>query len=208
MTDKSDDFFDEMQSEAEVAPKPGEASLDLVRKMGAKAAELEARINKGQALLSELKTERYKILNEQMPAMMDELQVGKIEVGGYELKATSYYKANIATDDPPEQREKAFGWVEEAGGGDIIANTVTVAFPKEEAEMAAEFVEEVAKKFHNHPSIEVKRERSVPWNRLTSWLKSYVETPPVKGQKKLPIPLEILNATVGRVVKIKEVDKN
>lgn len=201
----SDDFFDDLESEAESAPKPAGASLDAVRAMGEEAADLQSRIERGEALLKELKTKRYKLLNEQMPATMDELQVPYVAIGDYEMRVQSYYKANIAADDPPEKRDAAFQWVEEAGGGDIIANTVTVAFPREDAEAAAEFAEEVSRRFHNHPGIQVKRERSVPWNRLTSWLKEYVEWSPPRGVQKLPVPLDLLNATIGRVVKIKGV---
>lgn len=187
---------------------PSEASADAVRALGQKAATLQSRIEKGEKLLKDLKSQRYAILNEQMPSMMDEVKMPYIGVDGYHMEVVSYYKAKIAADDPEEKREAAFSWVEEAGGGDIINNVVTVAFPKEDAAEAEEFEEFVRKKFHNHPSIAVKREKSVPWNRLTSWLKDYVTTPPRRDEKKLPVPLDLLNATLGRIVQIKPIKED
>lgn len=202
-------MFDELEAEAEATPEvPSEASAEAVRVLAQKAATLEARIERGEKLLKELKSERYQILNEQMPTMMDEVKMPYIGVDGYHMEVISYYKANIAADDPPEQRDRAFTWVELAGGGDIINNTVTVAFPKEMSDEAREFFEATVKKFHNHPEIQVVREKKVPWNRLTSWLKDYVTTPPVPGKTKLAIPLEDLNATLGRIVKIKPIKED
>ena len=193
-----------METEAESAPKPT-ASLESVREMGQTAAKLEAQITAHERELKEMKTKRYALLNKDMPSVMDEMQVPRITISGYELSCINYYKANIASEDPPEKREQAFDWVEAAGGGDIISNVVTVAFPKEEAEEAVLFAQEIQQRFHNKQGIQIKRERAVPWNRLTSWLKEYVETPPKKDEKKLPVPLDLLNATIGRIVKIKEV---
>lgn len=200
-----EDFFDDLEKEAETAPKAAAATLDAVRAMGVEAARLERDITQHETALKKLKTRRYDLLNKEMPSTMDDLKVPSLTVEGYKMDCGSYYKANIAADDPPEKREAAFEWVDEAGGGDIISNTVTVAFPREMSEEAKEFAEEIANRFHNHPSIEVVRERKVPWNRLTSWLRDYVETPPVRGKSKLSVPLDLLNATIGRVVKIKEV---
>lgn len=204
MTKDSESFLDDMESEAASAPKPV-VNLDAINKMGKTAAELQSEITRLEARTKELKTKQYQLLNKEMPSAMDELQVGYIGVDGYELRVQSYYKANIAADDPEEVREEAFAWVEQAGGGDIISNVVTVAFPKEDSAAAAEFYEEISRRFDNQRSVAIKREKAVPWNRLTSWLKDYVETPPVKGKTKLPVPLELLHATIGRVVKIKPV---
>lgn len=200
-----DDLFDELESEAAATPKKPPPSLDQIRGMGAEASRIQTEIEKLDERLSELKTRRYKLLMEEMPAVMTEAKVPSITVEGRTFECKSYYKANIAAKDPPEKREAAFAWVEEVGGGDIIANTVTVAFPKEFHEDAAEFARETRTRFHNKPSIEVAEEKEVPWGRLTSWLRDYVETPPVRGEEKKPVPLELLNATVGRIVKIKGV---
>lgn len=202
---ENDDFFNDLESEAKDAPKP-KASLDAVHAMGKAAVELQRRIEAGEALLKTLKTERYKLLNEQMPSMMDDMKVPSIVISDYKLDCTTYYKANIAADDPEEKRSAAFAWVEAAGGGDIINNVVTVAFPKEMADEAILFSEEIKKRFDNRKDeIKIQLDKKVPWNRLTSWLKDFVETPPKRGETKLPVPLELLNATIGRLVKIKEV---
>ena len=113
-------------------------------------------------------------------------------------------KANIAADDPEEQRDQAFKWVEENGGAEIIKNVVSVAFPKDNAEDARLFFEETQKRFDNQRSILVKNEKSTPWGTLTKWLKEYIQTPPKAGEIKSPVPVEILNATIGMIVRIKK----
>jgi hypothetical protein len=196
--------FDELQAEAEAEPKP-KPTLDAIRAMAQRGAKIESEIASIESRLSVLKTERYNLLNKELPAVMDDARVSNITVDGYKFECDSYYKANIAADDPEAKREAAFAWVEEAGGGDIIANTVTVAFPKELAKDAAEFARETRARFDNRREVEVRQEKKVPWNRLTSWLREYVESPPKPDKPKLPIPLDNLNATIGRVVKIKPV---
>lgn len=198
------DFFDELSAEAEEAPKP-KPTLDSIRAMAEAAAKLQSQIESYESKLSELKTKRYKLLNAELPAVMDEARVPSITVDGYEFECKSYYKANIAADDPDEKRQRALTWIEDAGGGDIIANTVTIAFPKELSKDAREFAVEVRRRFDNRKEIEVREEKKVPWQRLTSWLRAYVEEPPSREKPKLPVPLEDLNATIGRVVKIKGV---
>jgi hypothetical protein len=201
-----DDFFSELEAEASKAselPATTTVTLDQVHSMGREAANLQRRIETGEKLISQLKQDRYKLLNETMPQAMDELKVKKIDVDGYVLSVGPYFKAAIKVDDPEEQRERAFQWVEKEGGGDIIKSQVVVDFPKEMLDRAEELALELTKRYHNYESISVTVARSVPWATLTSWLKGWWESPPKKGKKKSPIPLEDLNATVGRVVAIK-----
>lgn len=202
---ESDDFFDDLENEAKDAPKPT-ASLDAVNALGQEAVKLQIEIERVERNLSELKSRRYSLLSEQMPSMMDEMKVPFIGIGDYRLDCVTHYKANIAADDPEEKREAAFKWVEDAGGGDVINNVVTVAFPKELASEAAELAKDLTRRFDNRRGeVQISVEKKVPWNRLTKWLREFVEAPPKRGEKKLAVPLELLNASVGRVVKIKEV---
>lgn len=206
MVEDRDELFDELEAEAEATPEtPTEKSLETVRAMGVEAAEIESRIRRGEELLSKLKSRRWELLNKEMPAMMDDLRVPYVAVDSFHLEVVDYYKASIAADDPEEKRDAAFAWLEQAGGGDIVNNVVSVYFPREDADMARELQEELSSRFHNHQGIQISRERKVPWNRLTSWLKDYVRTPPKRGETKLAVPLELLNATLGRIVKIKDV---
>jgi hypothetical protein len=193
---KEVDFLSELEAEAEAAsklPVSGTTrTLDDVHKMGASATSLQKRIE-----------ERYKLLNEDMPAAMDELKVKNIDVDGYVLSCGPYFKAAIKVDDPPEQQDRAFAWVEKEGGGDIIKSQVIVDFPKEMLETAQELAKELSERYHNQEGIGVIVKRAVPWATLTSWLKEWWLSVPPKGKKKSPIPLEDLNATVGRIVTIK-----
>jgi hypothetical protein len=194
----------ELEAEAatvsESAPK---ASLEAVRAMGVQAAELQRRIVKGEELLAKLKTERYTLLNEQMPSMMDDLKVKQIEVDDFLMKVEPYYKAAIKKDDPPEQREAAFKWLEKNEGGDIIKYAVEIEFPTESQDQALELFNDLKRRFGNRKDVNVTMQKDVPWSRLTSWLRHLVESPTDKKRKRPAIPLDLLNATLGRIVKIK-----
>lgn len=199
------DLMNELEAEAEASPeKASQASLDGVHAMAVQAVGLEVQILDLEGKLSELKKQRYDLLTNKMPTDMVDTKTRILEVDGFVIECKPYYKANIAADDPEDKRERAFKWLADAGGSDIVNNVVTVAFPKERADDAAKFYEETRKRFDNQREIEVVSEKKVPWNRLTKWLREYVERKPSPDEKKLPVPLEDLNATLGMVATIKK----
>lgn len=200
------DFLSEMEAEAAslpVAEKP-EASLHVVQNMAQKAVKLQREIDEYEEKTKKLKTELYELRTKSLPTDMLELKLPLLEIDGYKVECKPYYKANIAAEDPEEKRARAFAFVEENDGGGIINNTVTVAFPKENYDEAQKFFTEVRTRFDNQREIEVVLEKKVPWNRLTKWLKEFVERKPLPGETKPPIPLDDLNATVGHIVEVKK----
>lgn len=180
----------------------GDKLLEL-REMVAAARDLE----KERDMLNERLKEVNSALDgpegyyfRKLPSLMSEIGVPSItiEANGnlpaYVATASPYYKASIAADWPEEKRKEAFDYLEEIEAGDLIKTEVTVAFPREQRELAVKFKEMVDKKYHSNSIIK----ENVAWNTLTAWLKEQVEE---VGE----IPqLDKIGGVVSRIVKLKE----
>lgn len=194
MSDLMDELAAEMDAPAETPP----ASLEAIQALGAEVNTLDERLAKGEALMNELRARRNQILSRDMVEMMDKVDVEFVGVAGRTFTVAPYYKASI----PEEHRDEAHAWLEEHDAGDLITYELVVSFPKD-CQEEAERLERYARE--NFQMAEVNKKRAVPWARLTSWLKELFEK---QDETTVIPPLEIMGATVGRVVKIKEPKKN
>lgn len=111
----------------------------------------------------------------------------------YDAEMKPYYHANISAEWPMEQQQKGFDWLDENKFGDLIKSMYVVMVPRGARAKALE-VEEALEKL----GVEYEVKLGVPWNTLTAWLKERVE------KFKSTPPLDLLGATVGKVVKLKE----
>ncbi len=111
----------------------------------------------------------------------------------YDTELKPYYKANIPVDWEPERRQAAFDYLDEQNAGDIIKSVFIVAIPRGKRAVALK-VQKALEKL----KVEYTADLSVPWNTLTAWVKESVE-------KHKTVPnLDVLGATVGQVVNLKE----
>lgn len=195
----SDDFMADIAAEAEAAQDtPPEDALEFVQKLGAEVNLINERLAKWEEKANELAARKNEILGKILPDFMDEKRLDDFTVDGRKFSVDNYYKANIPKDNP----DPGHDWLEEHGYGDLIRNTIVVTLPKDSEEMAKEIETYIRQRYQEAT---VKRERAVPWATLTAWLKElWNSTDP---EKKLP-PLDIMGATVGRIVKVKEPKKN
>ena len=151
-----------------------------------------------EARLEENKEKIKDIERRQIPELFNRLQIDKMGLPEYNVDVVkrTYYHANIKTDWPEEQREKAFKWLEENDHGGVIAATLVVKFSREELP-EARALEALIKTWPGSNSHPPKLEMGVPWNTLTSLIKTEVEAGEV-------VPLETLGATVGTTASIKK----
>lgn len=162
------------------------------RALEEKKSDLEERLKETNRELQEM---QFKTL----PDAFDQSGVSSlgVEADGnhpaFEAKAQPYYRANIAADWEPKRREAAFSLLKSLGHEDLIKTEVIVSFARGEAEKAGQLLERLTKVGYS-PWVK----EGVSWQTLTAWLKEQVEQ-----RNNIP-PLEPLGATVGRVVKIKE----
>ena len=192
------DLTDQLAAEMEDSPGPPPATLENIQALGAEVNTLDERIARGETLMSELRARRNQIITREMVEMMDAANVEAITVAGRTFETKPYYKASI----PEEHRDAAHTWLEEHEAGDLITYELVVSFPKD-CQEEAERLERYARE--NFQMAEVSKKRAVPWARLTSWLREMFEK---QDETTVLPPLEIMGATVGRVVKIKEPKKS
>lgn len=150
-------------------------------------AQLEAEVESRKKRLIELSTKT-------LPDLLDSAgtdKVGLPEVG-VDAVLKPYYRANIAAEWEEERRLKAFDWLAANGHGDMVKVTVTVAFGRQEYDKAQNYAERVRK-----AGFTPKLDMGVPWTTLTAFVKEQFEA-------NDPPPLDLLGATVGRVVKLIE----
>lgn len=200
------------------APSEGE-SRDLTT-MGRELFMVDSNISALESQLEAAKVRRKELTEKELPDYM--MKVGQDLIGlpefGVDLELDYYYHANIAADWEPEKRQTAFDYLASLGEEDMIKAEFTILFPKYMLPVARWLAEQVKKL---KPKMEISEEvgsgkkrtvrkvmrtvdipeavvgLSVPWNTLTAWLKRRLQA----GEE---VDLDVLGATVGRIVKIKE----
>lgn len=176
---------------------PDGDKLTTAREMAHALYELDIDIKNAEARLEALKKERQEVVQRKLPGYLDSIGLDKVGLpeADADIVVENYYHANI----PEEYRDEAHAWLEENGHGDLIKTVLTVQFHRGEVEIASEVARRIAafikaKGLPERPS-EVKK--GVQWNTLTAFVKEQIEV------EQAVLPLKILGATVGRIVKIK-----
>lgn len=195
----SDDFMADIAAEAESAAEaPPEDALEYAQKLAGEVNAIDSRLTKWGEVAAELQKRRNEILGKVLPDLMDEKKIEAVRVDGRTFEVAPYFKASIPSDNP----DPGHDWLEAHGHGDIIKNTIVVTLPRDSEEMAKKIETYVRQNFQEAI---VERKRQVPWASLTAWLKELWNSG--DPNKVLP-PLDIMGATIGRVVKVKEPPKN
>jgi hypothetical protein len=183
MTDIFDDIFDEAGALGNVDTASGKTLSDLVRKLRA----VEKEISDAEDHLKSLKQEKHKLSVENIPTLMDEMGVERLDVDG----VTVVRKLMVHASIPSERKDEAFGWLRENGLDDIIKNDVTVAFGKGQDNMAGDLLGQlerdgydVAQKTYVHPMT----------------LKAFVKERFENGK---PIDLDMFGAFIANAAEIK-----
>jgi hypothetical protein len=183
MNDIFDDMFDEGQALAGVDTNTGKTLSDLVRTMRG----IETEIADIEAHLKALKAEKHKLSVEQIPSLMDEMGVERLDVDGLTVQRKMMVHASI----PVARREEAYTWLREQGLDDIIKNDVICSFGKGQDNMAKDVVGilndrgfEPNTKTHVHPST----------------LKAFIKERVTDGK---PIDLDMFGAFIANAAEIR-----
>lgn len=130
MMDIFEDIFDEAGALGSVDASTGKTLSDLVRKLRA----VEDNISDTEQHLKALKAEKQKLSVENIPALMDEMGVERLDVDGVTVTRKMMVHASI----PKDRKDEALGWLRSEGLDDIIKNDVTCSFGKGEDNMAGD----------------------------------------------------------------------
>lgn len=183
MTDIFDDIFDEAGALGNVDASTGKTLSDLVRKL----RSVEKEIEDAEAHVKALKQEKHKLSIENIPSLMDEMGVDRLDVDGVTVSRKMMVHASI----PAANKDDAFAWLRDNGLDDIIKNDVTCSFGKGEDNVAGDVIGLLQErgfdpktKTHIHPST----------------LKAFVKERIENGK---PIDLDMFGAFVANAAEIK-----
>ena len=183
MSDLFEDFFDDGEALANIDSGTGKQLSDLVRAL----RNVEKQIDDAETHLKTLKQEKHKLSVENIPALMDEMGVDRLDVDGVSVSRKMIVHASI----PQDRKEEAFAWLRENGLDDIIKNDVTCSFGKGEDNIAGDVVGllhekgfDPKTKTHVHPST----------------LKAFVKERIVDGK---PIDLDMFGAFIANAAEIR-----
>ena len=102
-----EDYFDEGDALSQVDTGTGKQLSDLVRKL----RDIENQIEDAEQHLKAVKLEKHKLSTENIPALMDEMGMDRVDVDGLTVSRKMIVHASI----PSERKEEAFAWLRENG---------------------------------------------------------------------------------------------
>ena len=183
MSDLFEDYFDDGEALTKVDSGTGKQLSDLVRSL----RNIEKQIEDAETHMKSLKAEKHKLSIENIPALMDEMGMERIDVDGFTVERKMMVHASI----PQDRKEEAFAWLRDKGLDDIIKNDVTCSFGKGEDNMAGDVVGmlkdrgfDPKTKTHVHPST----------------LKAFIKERVTDGK---PIDLDMFGAFIANAAQIR-----
>lgn len=186
MKEVIDIFDDEVVDSASlsgVSAETGKTLSTLVRKLN----EKQEQIAETENYLKQLKWEKQQISMEQIPMLMDEMGIERLDVDG----ATVQLKAFVSASIPVDRRDEAFAWLRDNGHETIIKNDIIVSLGKGEDNVAGDVMYELEQK-GLHP----EQKTHIHSSTLKAWVKE-------QTQKGTPIDLDMFGAFVGRTAEVK-----
>ena len=117
MDDIFEDYFDEGKALSQVDTGTGKQLSDLVRKL----RKVEDQIADAEQYLKAVKLEKHKLSTENIPALMDEMGMDRVDVDGLTVTRKMIVHASI----PSDRKDEAFAWLRENGLDEIIKNDIT-----------------------------------------------------------------------------------
>jgi hypothetical protein len=181
------EFYEEM---FDVADSLEDVDTDTTKSLSNLVKQLEdinANIEHVESELKKLKQERNRVSMENIPALMDEMGVDRIDVDGVSVQLGSFVSASI----PPDRKQEAYEWLRSNGLDDIIKNEVILGFGRGEDETAQKIMLDLENRgFHPEAKTHI--------HAMT--LKAFVRERVENGQ---PIDLDLFGAFVGKTANIK-----
>lgn len=188
--------FDESELEVKVSTDKLEKLTDMV----ALAFDYDAQIADLSAQIGQLTASKNQLVNKEIPDLMHEVDIKVVGIPGTDFRCEllPYYHANIAADWEPERKKAAFDWLEAEGHGDLIKNSLRVDFNREDNEKAKQIYDRLNQMMAEY-ELEAQPEliKGVHFQTLTAFVREQIT-------QNENIPLAVLGATIGEVVKFKE----
>jgi hypothetical protein len=141
--------------------------LSSVGALAKRAKQLEKEIDEIELVLKERKDQQRKLLEETIPAMLQELGMKKFTMAdGSTIEIKPFYGASIKE----ENRAVAYEWLRKNGYDDIIKNTISVRFGRNEDKLCESLINQLREQ--NYP---VEQTEKIEPQTLKAWAKEMVE---------------------------------
>lgn len=141
--------------------------LSSVGALAKRAKQLEKEIEEIESVLKERKDQQRKLLEETIPAMLQELGMKKFTMAdGSTIEIKPFYGASIKE----ENRAVAYEWLRKNGYDDIIKNTVSVRFGRNEDKLCETLINQLREQ-----SYPVEQTEKIEPQTLKAWAKEMVE---------------------------------
>ena len=141
--------------------------LSSVGALAKRAKQLEKEIEEIESVLKERKDQQRKLLEETIPAMLQELGMKKFTMAdGSTIEIKPFYGASIKE----ENRAVAYEWLRKNGYDDIIKNTISVRFGRNEDKLCESLINQLREQ--NYP---VEQTEKIEPQTLKAWAKEMVE---------------------------------
>ena len=165
----------------------GDASLKALSEKSNQLQKLDDAIQEAEQTLGQLKAEYRELSEVDIPSMLSELGLSEITLkDGNKISTSTYYSARISED----KRDEAFQWLNDNGFGDIVKNTVSVSFGREEDDSAKKLLETL-----DTDGYKTAQKKHVEPMTLKAFVREQVE----KGSD---LPLETFNVYIGQKTKV------
>jgi len=165
----------------------GDASLKALSEKSNELQKLDESIKELEESLGKLKAEYRQISENDIPSMLSELGLSEITLAdGNKISTATYYSARISE----EKRDEAFLWLSDNGFADIVKNTVSVSFGRDEDDSASKLVDSLED--NGYATAQKK------WVEPMT-LKAFVREQVEKGSD---LPLETFNVYIGQKTRI------
>ena len=184
---------------------PASNSLGAITEVGQRMFDLTVEIEQLEERLREKKWELRKISEEELPDLMQELNVKDFTLGnGAKLEVREFTSHSIPTktsinhrkeEDAKNElilrRKACFNWLKENNAGNLIKNGIKVTFQKGQDKECDAFTKDILSKGY-----EFEREIGVSYPQLNGHFKDLM----ADGKK---LPTDLFKIYTGRVAKIK-----
>jgi hypothetical protein len=162
--------------------------ISSVGALAKRAKQLEKEIEDIELIFKERKEQQRKLLEETIPAMLQELGMKKFTMeDGSSIDVKPFYSASIKE----ENRAVAYEWLRNNGYDDIIKNTISVRFGRGEDELADKLINQLREE-----SYPVEQAQKIEPQTLKAWVKDMVE-------RGVEFPTETFGVFTGHKATIK-----
>ena len=182
----AEEIFDEMFDDTTL-DKVQQGDMKTLSSLVKDLDQLTIDINEKEEELKSLKLQKHLMSTEQIPTMMDEMGVQRLDVENLSVSLKPLINASI----PPTRRDEAYQWLRENDLDDIIKNDVILSFGKGEDNIAGDIMYDLEQR-GMHP------EKKTHIHSMT--LKAFIRE---RVEKGLPIDLDLFGAYVARIADIK-----